>query len=144
MDAARPTQTVDTSGRMCRIVSKTAMPAGRMRRATHCPWTLSPSCLAFHAGYNQKHSHTGTCHFETQAAAGQEEGKTGQDGRWVGQQKLTCGDGAAGGVDVHGDVPVGRGRVQVQQLCDDHVRHVIVHGAAHAHDALRLQQATLP
>ncbi len=27
MDAARPTQTVDTFGRMCRIVSKTAIPA---------------------------------------------------------------------------------------------------------------------
>lgn len=28
MEAARPTQTVDTSGRMWRIVSNTAMPAG--------------------------------------------------------------------------------------------------------------------
>ena len=27
MEAARPTQTVDTFGRMCRIVSKTAIPA---------------------------------------------------------------------------------------------------------------------
>lgn len=31
MDAARPTQTVDTFGRMCRIVSKTAIPAQRQQ-----------------------------------------------------------------------------------------------------------------
>ena len=42
MEAASPTHTVDTSGRMCRIVSKTAMPA-----VTEPPGELTYMVMSF-------------------------------------------------------------------------------------------------
>ena len=46
MDAARPTQTVDTSGLMCLMVSKTAIPAPSINKRHHhdslTGWTAAP------------------------------------------------------------------------------------------------------
>ena len=47
-----------------------------------------------------------------------------------------CRDRAAGRVDVQRDVALGVLRVQVEQLRDDQVGHVVVHGAPEADDAL--------
>lgn len=42
MEAARPTHTVDTSGRMCRIVSKTAIPAQLSLLSQNSPLPNAP------------------------------------------------------------------------------------------------------
>ena len=50
---------------------------------------------------------------------------------------LTCSDGASWAVDIHDDVLVVGGGIQVQQLGHNQVGHVIVHWTSHPHNALQ-------
>src|SRR5699024_7219949 len=47
--------------------------------------------------------------------------------------------GAARGVDVHADRQVPAARIEVEQLCDDRVRHAVVDGHAEVDDAVAEQ-----
>lgn len=53
---------------------------------------------------------------------------------------LTCGDGASWAVDIHDDVLVVGGGIQVQQLGHNQVGHVIVHWTSHPHNALHITE----